>query len=84
MNTEFRIWKINLTISDMWVARDKSGDLYLYTNEPVRKENAFASRDIWEDYDQIDDNDVLCCDATKITWENSPIHVFPNDIKNYL
>lgn len=67
----------------MFVARDKSGDLYLYKNEPVRKETIFRSRDIGEDYDQIDDGDVLCFDASEITWENSPIYVFPNDIKDY-
>lgn len=60
----------------MWLARDKSGDIYIFKNEPVRKEEFFTSRYVSEDYDQVDEKDFIeDYDLSKITWENSPVYV---------
>ena len=54
-----------------WIARDESGDLYLYEMMPYRDENVFYS-----------DRGDLCFACNKcfsdvlfsnVTWENSPI-----------
>lgn len=66
----------------MWIARDKSGDLYLYKNEPVRMESFFTSRYVGEDYDQIDDKDLIDIDSSKITWEDGPVFIDSNSIKD--
>lgn len=58
----------------MWLARDKEGNLYLYTLKPNVGENGFVcstdSNGKWCDYVELDKNLY-----PEITWENSPKEV---------
>lgn len=52
----------------MWIARDKSGELYLYNNKPVREDETFSNTTSWLQW---------LCPRTfpEVTWENSPVEV---------
>lgn len=55
-------------IMEYWIARDLDNRLYLYTNEPVRKTEAFVlSKGLMY---QIDEHLF-----PEVTWENSPKQV---------
>jgi hypothetical protein len=49
----------------MWIARDKNGSLWLYTNKPTRKENVFADG---KTFSLLVPQDLF----DEVTWENSP------------
>lgn len=54
----------------LWIARDKNGDLYLYSHKPVKLSEQFIAKE---------NNVYVCIDDIKsfpeITWENSPQQV---------
>lgn len=49
----------------MWIARDKDGSLWLYTNKPTRKEDVFADG---KAFSLLIPQDLF----EEVTWENSP------------
>ena len=54
----------------MWLARDKDGMLYLYTEEPYKSKNAY--------YMAIDKCRSVALDRNcfpEVTFENSPVEV---------
>lgn len=54
-------------LGDRWIARDKDGDLWLYTEKPGKHEATFDT----------ERGDTYRCPEhlfPQITWENSPIH----------
>ena len=51
----------------MWIARDESGCLWIYTLKPVRRISTFAPKDVNTFYNQI--SGVF---YPEVTWENSP------------
>lgn len=56
-------------MKELWIARDKNGELYLYKVKPIRSEDVFYS----PEYDFLDDYFRLPNDSyPEITWFNSP------------
>lgn len=49
----------------MWIARDKDGSLWLYTNKPTRKDRVFADG---KAFSLLVPQDLF----KEVTWENSP------------
>ena len=52
----------------MWIARDKSGALYLHAREPYKEGNCFFNRN--DGYIKISARDF-----PEVTFENSPMEV---------
>ena len=50
----------------LWIARDKSGLLYVYENRPIQRTSVFASRG-YEGHININKKMF-----PEVTWENSP------------
>ena len=48
---------------ELWIARDKDGELYLYIDKPVRQEQHFFKYPFLEIPEE---------DFPEVTWENSP------------
>lgn len=51
---------------NLWIARDKDNSIFLYTVEPIKKDDKFIP---------VEGTDYLELDETyysNITWENSP------------
>ena len=51
-----------------WIARDKNGELFIYTSKPQRDKDEFLLIDKNSDCFEIDNNDLY----PEVTWENSP------------
>lgn len=54
----------------MWVARDKDGELYLYSLKPIKGDKHFVCNTFNSEYMQLD-SDIL----SEVTWENSPVEI---------
>lgn len=53
----------------MWIARDEDGSIWLYENEPIRKNGAWYRPD--SDYMKILDTTLF----TELEWEDEPVEV---------
>ena len=54
----------------LWIARDKSGSLWLYYDKPVKFENSFDAETGIEPRMWLNNEDF-----PEVTWENSPQQV---------
>ena len=54
----------------MWVARDKDGELYLYSLRPIKGDKHFVCNTFNSECMQLD-SDIL----SEVTWENSPVEI---------
>lgn len=52
---------------DLFIARDKDGELYLYPSEPRKDEYRFTCGYVYDDYMELD-RDMY----PEVTFENSP------------
>lgn len=55
----------------MWIARDKSGQLFAYADCPIRKEEKGVFMTSTEMF-RLNKSRY-----SEVTWENSPIHLVP-------
>lgn len=62
---------------ELWIARDKSGDLYLYKDKPKRRYTTFDSNTGWTQW-------TFPSTFSEITWENSPQKVELKLIEKWL
>jgi hypothetical protein len=65
----------------IWIARDKNGELFIYTAKPVRRAEKFKYKDYYQDtFDAINEYEDPGYPWTKlpknfypeVTWKNSP------------
>ena len=63
-------------MQSLWIARDKNGYLYEYTEKPKRRNESFVS-DAEDMKEWNDDNFMLLPDEMypEVTWENSPFEL---------
>lgn len=54
----------------MWIARDKDGDLFMYSLKPIKGDKHFVCNKFNNECMQIDSEL-----APEVTWENSPVEV---------
>lgn len=66
----------------MWLARDKDGDLYLYTHKPHKNTDPTFDTESWCTPDFVDDNDDIINAAEinpkffpEVTWDTEPLEV---------
>ena len=57
----------------VWIARDKNGDLKVYSHKPKRLVTIFNTVGYYDDYFEID-NKLY----PEVTWENSPKELIVN------
>ena len=62
-----------------YVARDKSGGLWLYIDKPIRANDFFYSRgQILSSSDSFSKYGLNVLDYTNLKWEDEPVEVFLN------
>ena len=54
----------------MYIARDKDGELYLYTNKPIKGDYRFTCGYVYDDYITLNSDDF-----PEVTFDNSPQEV---------
>lgn len=59
----------SLIPEDIWVARDKNGDLYLYVSKPIRGNNCWIGRH------KQGAARICCTFFSELQWEDNPIKV---------
>ena len=62
-----------------YVARDKSGILWLFMGKPVRRTSEFVSctyGKLITDTDKFSNYELNVCDFVNLKWEDDPIEVF--------
>lgn len=57
-------------ITELWVAMDKDGRVFMYTLKPVRMENRFV---LFDNGDYVQLGDAMA--SANLTWANSPKQV---------
>ena len=62
----------------IWIARDKNGELWVYSNKPIRDEEIFIRPCSEHSMVSIKGDDDL---FPEITWENSPVEFIENTKK---
>lgn len=64
------MYKVTEKWKEIWIARNKSGALYAYRQEPKRKEDVFAYKPCETLNGVIRLDDI---NFQQVTWENSPL-----------
>ena len=62
----------------MWIARDKDGQLTLFTNKPHRCTDVGWNNESWDVVSMDEFTDMMILNPTlfqNLTWENEPIEV---------
>ena len=55
---------------EMWIARDKDGELYLFMSKPYRNKTTFFSENTYADFCKLPEGSY-----PEVTWKNSPKRV---------
>ena len=61
-------------MNNLWIARDKTGELYLYLEEPGKADEHFFIRDC-DEITAFKALELQIWDFPEVTFENSPMQV---------